>query len=197
MKVKEMLALIANRLSNLSINTNTDIILPYLNMGVSELYKRYGLSIREEVIPTCTAKRLYELHNDDVLFLYSVYDSSGKEIPQLDTYDDRGLHYKQVNYRSFLLTESFEGMVYCIYKAAPERLEDENDEIDVPDPMLDVLENYVTYKVLSILNGDQLHGQETFSYRQITEQLMKDLDDQGYGAMAQTERFSLHRKGFV
>ena len=191
----EMLTLISTRLSNFSINTNRDILLPYLNMGISELYRRFGLSIKEEIVPTCEDKRLYELQNDDVMFLYAIYDQHGHEIPQQDTLDDVGLHYKRVNYRSFLLNEPMEGELFCVYKASPVRIMDDNDEIDIPDPMIDALEGFVTYKVLSIMNNDQV--QEASAYRQYYEMMMKDLENQGYGAMADTERFSLHRRGYV
>ena len=193
MTVGEILNLITTRLGNVSISNNRSVLLSYLNMGISELYRRFGLSVREEVVETCFGKRLYELHSDDVLMLHAVYDSHGREIPQMDTLDDKGLFVKRVNYRSFIISEPIDSHVFCIYKAAPFPLKDDEDELDIPDPMIDVLENYVAYKVFSLVNQD--NSAETSLYRKITEQLLMDLENQGYGALADTEKFSLHRRG--
>lgn len=183
------------RLHNIKISEFNDTLIVFINMGMNELYNRFNLSVKSETVTTSSDLSLYELKNDDVQMILSVYDKTGMELRQSDVLGGYDYDYKIVNYRSFLLRRPFEGYLYCVYKASPTVLEDENDTVDLPDAMMNALLTYIAYIGHNTINRDDQH--EMLNQYQAFTQMCQDLELQGYKVPINTEKVAIQAKGFV
>lgn len=181
-------------IQNLVISKNENAIMKFIYLGVSELYRKFNLSIKVESINTNPDLALYELRSKDVSLLLSVYNSDGQELRQTDVmggvYD-----YKIINYRSFLLRQPRHDLLFAIYKASPIMFTSIEDEVELPDAMIEALLTYVAYMGNSTINKDNKN--ETAYYAQKFEETCKDLDNQGYKVVLNTESINLRLKGYV
>ena len=73
-------------LNNLAVAKNDDALIKFIYLGVSELYRRFNLSIKSETILINENLTLYELRNPDVSLLLNVYDKLGRELKQTDVF---------------------------------------------------------------------------------------------------------------
>lgn len=190
-----MLTIAKHRLRDLAVARDDDALMLYINMGITELYRRFDLKIKSETVPINDNLALYELRSPDVLMLVGLYDKKGKELTQTDVIGDNSYDFKLVNYRSFLLRKPFNGYIYALYKASAIPLKDEDDLIDLPDAMLDALLAYITYSCHYTINRDNMNQADLFFKR--FEMACQALDNQGYRIALSTERLSLAVKGFV
>lgn len=195
MFVNDMLKLAKTQLHNIIISKDDEALLALINLGISELYRRFNLSIKAETVVINKHRTLYDLQNDDVSMLLSMYYATGKELRQPDVLDSTQYDYKIVNYKSFMLRVPFDGVLYAIYKANPIFLRDANDTIDLPDAMIDALLAYINYMGHNTINRDQ--GNDSSMYFQRFELACNHLESQGYKIPLSTERVSLQAKGFV
>lgn len=195
MKVQEIVDLIKLRCTNLSLAGNTNAVINLINIGVSELYRRFNLKIKSETIVTTNDLALYTLRNDDVDMIVSVYDKFGRELTQSDVLDSMNYDYKIVNYRSLVLRKPFVGYLYVLYKASPIMLKDVNDEIDLPPAMLDALLTYVSYLLSNSVNQDQKN--EASMFYQLFDKRCQELDNQGYKVPLHIEKPAVQVKGYA
>jgi hypothetical protein len=180
-------------LNNLVVAKNEDTIIKFISMGVSELYRRFNLSIKTETIITNPMLNLYELRNKDVSLILAVYNSRGEELKQSDVIE--GFYdYKIVNYRSFLLREARDDMMFAVYKASPDKVIDRDDVIDLPDSMMNALLLYVYYLAHSTINKDNVNEANVYSQR--FEIACRDLENQGYKIPITTESIGMIVKGY-
>ena len=180
-------------LNNLNVSNKEDTLVKFVYLGVSELYRRFNLSIKVETILTNPMLSLYELRSPDVSLLLSLYDSRGRELKQTDVLS--GQHdYKIMNFRSFLLEHPKDGTVFAVYKASAPPLTDATDIIDLPDSMMDALLCYVAYLGHSTINKDNVNEANQFFQR--FEHRCQDLDNQGYRIPLNTETISVRLKGY-
>ena len=182
-------------LNNLAIAKNDDALIKFIYLGVSELYRRFNLSIKSETVPINENLNLYELRNPDVSLLLSVYDKLGRELKQTDIFNSSDYDYRLFNFRSFLLKKPFNGLLFAIYKASPVVFKDPNDIIDLPDAMIDALLTYVAYVGHSTINRDNIN--EASAYSQRFDLACRELEMQGYKVPLNSETLSLHTKGYV
>lgn len=195
MKLSEIVNLAKVRLQNIVVSKDQSILISFINLGLSELYRRFNLSIKGETIVVTHDLALYELREPDVDMLLAVYDKSGRELRQSDVLDSMDYEYKIVNYRSFILRKPFDGYLYTVYKASPTRLTDLEDEVDLPNGMIPALLTYVAYMANSTINRDN-QNEATNQYQIFTQQCV-DLDNQGFKIPLNTEKCAIQRKGFV
>lgn len=195
MIVRDIIRLVKLKLGNLALTRDEESILVLINLGVSELYRRFNLAIKSETIPTNSNLSLYELRNEDVLLLLGVYNHLGKELRQLDTIGDNEYDYKIVNYRSFILRKPVDGYVYALYKGSPIPLKDENDMVDLPVAMIDALLAYISHIGHSTINKDNMN--EASMWYQRFETACQLLDMQGYKIPLHIETLPIQAKGFV
>lgn len=195
MKLQEVLDLIQIKFPNIAISKNQAAIINFINLGMSELYKTFNLKIKSETVVTTSDLALYELKNDDVELILAVFDKFGNEFRQSDVLQSLDYEYKLVNFRSFLLRKPFEGILYVVYKAAPVRLVDIDDEIDIPSCMLDALLTYISYALVSTINSDQKN--DSGYYYKLFHAQCQELVNQGYKIPLNTETFSIQMKGFI
>lgn len=202
MLVQDVLDIAKIRLSNLAITKKDDVLIKAIYLGMSELFRRFNLSIKSETIRVNPDLALYELRNNDVSLLLSVYNRSGIELKQTDVIDSREWDYKIVNYRSFLLSKPQEGLLYAVYKASPIKIADYQDEIDLPDAMIDALILYVAYIAHGTISSfSSVNGKggvaETDAFYQKFLAACNELEMQGFKIPLNTETLSVRVKGYV
>ena len=198
MYVQDVINLVKLKLINVALSKNEDALIQFIYMGVSELYRRFNLSIKSETVITSESLALYELRNTDVSLLLNLHDREGKELKQTDVYNSNIYDYKLLNYRSFLLRKPFNGYVYAVYKASPPVLKDVDDRIDLPEAMLEALLQYVTYIGHSTVNRQT--GNETNIALQTIARFdaaCSELEMQGYKVPINTESVAVQARGFV
>ena len=182
-------------LNNLAISRNDTALIKFIYLGVSELYRRFNLSVKSETIITSDNLTVYELKNEDVNMLLGVYDRTGRELQQTDVMNSLMFEYKLLNYKSFLLRHPFDGLLYTVYKASPKSLNTLEDRIELPDAMMDALLTYVAYVGHSTINKDNIN--EASAYSQRFDIACRELEMQGYRINLSTESLSLQVKGYV
>lgn len=180
-------------LTNLNVGSKDDTLIKFVHLGVSELYRRFNLSIKVETIITNPMLSLYELRSPDISLILSLYDSRGRELRQTDVLS--GQHdYKIMNFRSFLLERPKDETLFAVYKASSPSLTQSTDVIDLPDSMMDALLCYVAYLGHSTINKDNLNEANMFFQR--FELRCQDLDNQGYRIPLNTETLGVRLKGY-
>lgn len=197
MIVGELLPLVKLRLDSLILAQKDEILLSFINLGIAELYRRFNLSIKSETITCNFDSALYELRNDDVLMLLTVYDKFGKELRQSDVCDSLAYDFKIINYRSFVLRKPFNGYLFAVYKAAPIILKDNEDEIDLPIAMINALLDYCAYMGHSTVQSNSQNTREFGLHLQLFESSCQQLENQGYKVPINTETVAIQAKGFV
>lgn len=196
MNVKDVMDMAKiSSLNNLAIAKNDDALIKFVYLGVSELYRRFNLSIKSETVLINENLNLYELRNPDVSLLLGVYDKLGRELKQTDIFNSNDYDYKLLNFRSFLLKKPFNGVLFAIYKASPIVFKDPDDIIDLPDAMIDALLTYVAYAGHSTINRDNIN--EASAYSQRFDLACRELEMQGYKIPLNSETLALQSKGFV
>ena len=201
MLVQDILDLAKIKLGNLAISKNNNALIKMIYLGESELFRRFNLSIKSETIRINSNLSLYELRNNDVALLLSVYDREGVELKQSDVIDSRVWDYKIINYKSFILNKPNDGLLYAVYKASPIILADPNDEIDLPDAMIDALLLYVAYMAHSTITSFDASKRGGMTESDLLYQKFlaacNELDMQGYKIPLNTETLSIRAKGYV
>jgi len=181
-------------LHNLAIAKNDKALIKFIYLGVSELYRRFNLSIKVEPININPDLALYELKSKDVSLLLNLYNSKSQELRQTDVlggdYD-----YKIINYKSFMIKYPKNDLVFAIYKATPPKLEHEYDEIELPDAMIDALLTYVAYMGHSTINKDNIN--ESSAYLKRFDEACMELEMQGYRIPLSNESLDLRAKGYI
>ena len=195
MKLSEIINLAKVRLQNIVVSKDQSVLISFINLGMSELYRRFNLSIKGETLVTTHDLALYELREPDVDMLLAVYDKLGKELRQSDVLDSMDYEYKIINYRSFVLRKPFDGYLYAVYKASPTRLTDLDDEVDLPNGMIPALLTYVAYMANSTINRD--NQSEAGNQYQIFTMQCTDLEMQGFKIPLNTEKYAVQCRGFV
>lgn len=195
MLVQDVMDLAKISLNNVALSRNDNILIKYIYLGTSELYRRFNLSIRQETIPVNSDMNLYELRSSDVSLILDLFDGHGRRLHQTDVYNSNEYDYKLINFRSFLLRRPFEGILCAIYKASPVIFKDIEDEIDLPDAMLNALLLYVTYMGHSTVNRDNVN--EGQIYYQRFEAACNELEMQGYKIPYSDGQEAVQTKGYV
>lgn len=181
-------------LNNLAVAKNNNALIKFVYLGVSELFRRFNLSIKVETIQTTPELALYELKNKDVSLMIGLYNSYQQEMRQTDTLG--GIHdYKLINYRSFLLAHPKNDLLFALYKGTPAPITSLEDEIDLPDAMMDALITYVSYMGHSTINKDNIN--ESSAYLKRFDSACMELENQGYKIPLISESINLRLKGFV
>lgn len=195
MYVQDVMDLAKVNLNNIAMAKNDNVLIKYIYLGVSELYRRFNLSIKQETVPIVSDMNLYELRNSDVSLILDLFDGHGRRLVQTDVYNSNEYDYKFINYRSFLLRRPYEGILCAIYKANPVIFKDVEDEIDIPDSMMNALLMYVTHMGHSTVNRDNVN--EGQIYYQRFESACSELEMQGYKISYSDGLKAIQSKGYV
>lgn len=195
MIVQDIISLVQIRSQHVGVTEDVHAMIMFINMAISELYRRFNLSIKSETIATNPDRALYELRNEDVQILLSIFEKDGREMVQSDVLGSSCYDYKMVNYRSFLLRNPKEGYVYAVYKASPILLKDIEDKILLPDCMLNPMLTYISYLTNDTINRDNKN--EASMFIQLFDRQCQELENQGYKVALNTETLAVQARGFV
>lgn len=196
MKVSEILTLAKSSfLSQIAVKNNDEAILLYISLALTELYDRFNLSIKTEVITTNNATSVYDLRSEDISQVLAVYDSNRKELISASVISDDSYDYKQLNFRTFLLTNPKDEELFFVYKASSPTILNINDNIAIPNAMVIALLNYVAYLGHTGINRDGKN--EADGYLIKFENSCNKLELQGYKINLSTASLSVHSKGFA
>lgn len=203
MIVQDVLELVKLKLGNVALSKNNKAIINLIYLGVSDLYNRFNLSIKSETVITNSNLSLYELRNEDVSLLLSVYNRNGRELKQTDITNSLEWEYKIINYRSFAVNKPKDGEeLYVVYKASPNKLLNDTDTIDLPSIMVETLLLYVEYMAYSTVSSiTSTQGRGGMSQADICYQKYiascNQLEMQGYKIPLNSETLAIQVKGFV
>ena len=181
-------------LYNLPVAKNDNTILMFTYLGLIELYKRFNLSIKVETIETNTLTSIYDLRSSDVNVVFEVYNSKGRKLQKALLAGDDSYDYKQLNYRSFLLTKPQDEVLYFVYKASPAMITMDSP-LDLPMDMLNVLLDYIAYKGHSTINKDGTN--ESSIYYSRFDKGCIELENRGYVVDLSTAVLPIQFKGFI
>ena len=202
MIVRDVMDILKLRLNNIAVSKNESLLISLINLGVTELYRRFNLSIKSEIVTTSKDIYNYQLKNGDVSLILALYDNKGVELQQSDVIDSPNWGCKITGYKSFILNKPEDNIVLILYQASPVRLMDGMDNIELPDAMLTALMAYVIYMCsstaittsnVSAANG----GTEADVYFQRYIALCNELENQGYKIPISTESLSVMAKGYI
>jgi len=165
MLVSEAIKLLqAAELKQLSVKTDKEAILGYINMGILEIHKRFVLWQEEAKISMIEGITKYTLNESDpnvginlvdhvVLMIEELYGPSGDPITLNDENDPHGVWTPQPHIIEVLLP-IVSGDTSVIYRASPKFLTNERQEIPLPFQFLEALFNYVGYRGHGSVKGD-------------------------------------------
>ena len=159
-------------LKQLSLKNDIDTVISYINLGILELYKRFPIETKEEMITLVEGVDIYTMP-DDYMYIVAAYD----EVPEASsTYvhslpineEDNILSVNTVTYNKVQVPLTTEGAyISIIYVAYPPMYSnaDLDTEVAVPRAMLEPLLAYIGYKAKSSLDNMPQSENNVF-YRQ-------------------------------
>lgn len=136
-----------------AIKDNTDVILLFLNSGMTELYKRFPLNTEELIVSLVEGTTEYALPTDYMYYMsaFEEVDINGtmgiSEIAINDESDDKSIFFP--NHKIVQIPGSEDGaFISIIYVSKPPSYNNSNlgDDIDLPDTLINCLLHYIGYK---------------------------------------------------
>lgn len=131
-------------------------VLSYINLGMTELYKRFNLRIEELTVEMVEGQTVYTITEPLLNTILAVFDENGDPFP-LNVEED----INSVNtpaYNAIQVPNPIAGsFVFTLYNSAPERLVwvDDLSTVNavIPPTMLEALLHYVGYRAHGALDG--------------------------------------------
>jgi hypothetical protein len=186
----------SGELHSLSNKTVTDeVIIDYINLGIIELYKRFNISTRVEVIQTTTATPVYTVRAERLNQILVIYDCNGKELTTQSVVEDEQYDYSLLSYNTILLTNPQDEFLTVVYKAAPPIVYSVEDEIDIPYAMLEALLHYIGYRAHGSINGNI--NQENNTHYMRFDKSCNLLAKEGYVVEPLVDTRAVEHKGFI
>lgn len=186
----------SGELRSLSAVDKTDsVVLSYINLGLIELYKRFNVLTKVEVITTSPVTPIYTLRSTDINQVLSVYDQYNKELIAKQALDDEDYDITQINFNTFMLTEPMDEELLFVYKAAPAKVTSVNDVTELPPAMLEALLHYIGYRAHGSVNGNVDKENNTHYMR--FEKSCTLLKDEGYLIDTSNITKSVQAKGYA
>lgn len=163
MKIQEVIDIARySELNSVAVKDNIDAIIAFLNLGLSELYTRFPIKVKEHIVPLVADVVTYSLPYD-YMYALSAYieppeDSINQDLIEIAINDGSK---EQVVYfpdwRTIQVPADLETTyVAVIYVAKPEKVSATNTELelDLPDTLVDALVSYIGYRAHLGVRGD-------------------------------------------
>lgn len=182
-------------LQQLAVKDDVTAVLTYINMGVLELYKRFRLGVKVEIVRTSPVVSVYTLVNSDIMKIETIYDADGRELKFPSTQESEDYNIKALGHTTFLLKEPKEEDLAFVYTAAPEMLTSVNDEVPIPSSMVEALLHYVGYRGHGSIDG-MINTENNTHYMRFDKSCVL-LSESGYGDIAELAKVDTAKKGFV
>jgi len=150
-----------SELASVATKDNTDAILSFLNLGMLELYKRFPLNTQEHIVELVEGTTLYDLP-ENFMYALSAYgeplEASMGEVVDVPINDEDEPYsiffpnHKQVQI-PLVANGAYISIIY-IAKPASYTAADLQEELDLPETLIDCLLHYVGYKAHLGIRGD-------------------------------------------
>lgn len=154
-----------------SIKDDTNVLIGFMNLGITEIYKRFVLKTEEALVTLRDGKTIYALDgtdsdvemNDNFMYLIAAYGDNNEDdyssddlvLPinsEDDLYSINMVSYNQVQIP--LITEG--AYVSLIYAARPTKITTLtlDEELDMPDQFVKPLLEYIGYEAHAGMNDN-------------------------------------------
>lgn len=167
----------------------------HINQALTELNKRFHLFIDSELINTVPEVNIYTLHNSNLIKVVEVYDQDGKALKFPSVINDDEYDIKEINYNTFMIPDPVEEGITFVYLISMDKITSLNDEVDLPEVMLEAIVKYVVFKLYGSLGG--ANKQDSGMYYQLFEKLCLDLESIGFGKNVDVLSKNIYDRGFV
>ena len=136
-------------------------VVNHINMGLIQLYTKFPIQEKEQILDTEPDKTMYPL-NGDVLRVTGVWSSTGCEVPVNDEYKELSVYIPSPSTIQIPYATGFEQ--FCItYRAAPTPIKvptapselDLTQTVECPTYLVEALLAYVEYRVRKSQSGEQ------------------------------------------
>ena len=187
----------SGELASLSaVNKSDEIFVSYINLGLIELFKRFNISVKAEVVKTSPTTPFYTLRNSDINLVLSCISNEGIELKKQMSIGDTEYDIKMVSNTSFLLTVPTDTELLFIYRASSEIITTTTVDVELPSVMLEALLHYVGYRAHGSVNGE-INSESNTHYMRF-EKSCNVLKTEGYDTLS-TELISqpIGLKGFA
>lgn len=165
----------STKLKNIAVAKDTAAVLGYLNLGITELYKRFPLRVDEAIVTLKDNKTEYKVDGTDAdvsmpadsqfMWLVSAYQEvEDTETTEFDTIlmpvneEDNPLSLQTVAWNTVQIPLSITGAyVSLIYVAAPiyYTMGDLTEQLPLPPQMIEPLLEYIAYQAKSSIGTIQ------------------------------------------
>lgn len=183
---------------------NTAAILSFINMGMVELHKRFILETKEFIVELDAGQTMYDLPSDfmhAVTAYKEVPENTGdrhEEIPINDEYELESIffpNHKQVQV-PFVGDDAYIAIIYNA-KPVPITIADINEELDLPEVLIDCLLHYIGYRGHLGIRGDGQAENNTHYLR--FERSVAKAKELGVGVSTDSNRmiYRISDRGFV
>jgi hypothetical protein len=150
-------------LQQLAVKSDDNAILSYINLGMLELYKRFGLRTEDAIITLSAHNTIYTLDGElsnvdmpsdgDLLYIVGIYDEYG-DIVELNNEDDPN-SVLTISYDTLQVPNPSDGTyLSVIYVAAPTRLTAPTDKVRLPASLYEALLHYIGYRGHGSVDGN-------------------------------------------
>lgn len=194
------------------LKVNDLVLLELTNFGLKEIYKKFNISIQEQVLLLSSTVNEYELQPDfmQIVSAYTpemyltdtngvVLNPNSTEIIELTVNDDSDpntVYFPAYNKCMFSFPSDNQ-QVSLIYKASPKVIEsdDEDSRLEIGDQYIEPLLFYVAYLYTMSYSGDVNGTQDNYlSKYNFACNKIKDLSLNNISTL---ENMNLFKKGFV
>lgn len=170
-------------------------LISYINLGLIELYKKFNISTKAEIVVTNSMVSTYQLRNNNIAKILNVYDSSGYELKFQEMVYEDDYDIKEVGYLTYLLKNPKDEELAFVYKAMPETVYNPSDEVVLPKVMLEAMVNYIGQRAYAAIGGNRQQDQQLY-FNKFTESC-KILENEGFFKGNDLLSKNVLSKGFV
>lgn len=155
MKIQEVVDIARySELNSVAMKDDVNAIVAFLNIGMTELYTRFPIKVKEFVAELVEGQSLYDLP-DDYMYALSAYvepeeTAATNELVQIainDAGEEKSIYlpdWKTLQVPDEI-TSSIVSLVY-VAKPTPIRADNLEAEIELPDTLVDALMSYLGYR---------------------------------------------------
>ena len=203
----------STKLKNIAVAKDTATVLGYLNLGITELYKRFPLRVDEAIINLQEMKSEYKLdgtdpdvempENSELMWIVAAYqeveDADYNELVALQlplNEEENPLSLQTVAWNTLQVPMSVAGAhISLIYVAVPEMLTMDNltDQLPIPRQLVEPLLEYIAYQAKSSIGTIQ---DTTLAYQEF-EASCSRIEMRGMVTADDLDMLARDMKGFV
>lgn len=215
MNVSEAIEILSkSELKQLGLSEDKEAIIGYLNIGITEIHKRFDLWEETATVTMVDGVNKYTISPDDTnvaidnvdhefIMITSIFDKEDEKIEINLKKSDYKINYKRVDYKIKVQRYNVISIGAPVagdtlevnYRASPKFLTFEKQPIPLPPQYFEALFNYVGYRAHASVDGDIKAENNTHFMR--FDQSCKRIAAQGLQNEDSMQIFKLEERGFV